>query len=91
MNTNNQLDNISNIINTPLSAHNLVQTFLAKFFSTIRFTLARNIKNTDISQFIADISSAFICLDKDENGKKRLSAKNLFESIKKIFDLCLHS
>ena len=70
-----------------MSVNVVVRKFLIKFFES-RFFVShyKGIENKHIPDFITDISSCFICLKKGMTIKNRISANQLFRSIKELLN-----
>jgi predicted metallopeptidase len=62
------------------SVYLLVEKFLTKFFNS-----KKNITNSYIPDFIKDLSRCFMFLGKHNESKNRISANELFRSLKKVF------
>ena len=62
------------------SIYLLVEKFLTKFFDS-----KKNITNRHVPDFIKDLSRCFMFLGKHNEGKNRISANELFRSLKKVF------
>lgn len=63
------------------SVYLLVEKFLTKFFNS-----KKNITNSHIPDFIKDLSRCFMFLGNHNESKNRISANELFRSLKKVFN-----